>query len=106
MEKTVLCGASCYDEKYYFNPLFDKIPQELKDELKIMCVTAAEEAGGIILLVFDEDGSLQFECHWDEGDILYDEIGAGLLVDRYRRNHAETLEMLEKFYLLVVVPQM
>ena len=32
MEVT-LCGASWYEQKYYFNPAFDKLPGAVKDEL-------------------------------------------------------------------------
>ena len=35
-EKTVLCAASSYEQKYYFNKLFDKIPKSIQDELHIM----------------------------------------------------------------------
>ena len=27
-EKVVLCGASAYEQKYYFNPDFDALPQQ------------------------------------------------------------------------------
>ena len=37
MENITLCGASWYEQKYYFNPAFDKLPKSVKDELQIMC---------------------------------------------------------------------
>ena len=37
-ENVVLCGANSYEEKYYFNRDFDSLPQEVKDELRILCV--------------------------------------------------------------------
>ncbi len=37
-EKIVLCGANAYEQKYYFNPRFSKIPQSVQDELHIICV--------------------------------------------------------------------
>ena len=30
-EKIVLCGANAYEQKYYFNPRFSKIPQSVQD---------------------------------------------------------------------------
>lgn len=54
------------------------MPQQIKDELKIMCVLFTEDIGGIFELVFDEDGTLEFRTSCDEGDLLYDEIGCGL----------------------------
>ena len=47
-----------YEKKYYFNPDFDKLPEDIKNELKIMCVLFTEEVGGILDLEFDEDGTL------------------------------------------------
>ena len=59
MEETVvLCGANSYLQKYYFNPDFDSLPQEVKQELQIMCVLYTEDVGGILTLEFEEDGSL------------------------------------------------
>ena len=35
-ENMVLCGASSYVQKYYFNEKFNLLPEEIKNELKIM----------------------------------------------------------------------
>ena len=37
-ENVVLCASNSYEKKYYFNPDFDKLPEDIKNELKIMCV--------------------------------------------------------------------
>jgi len=37
-EKIVLCGANAYEKKYYFNPLFEALPEGIKEELNIICV--------------------------------------------------------------------
>ena len=60
-ERIVLCGASAYEQKYYFNKLFDKIPQSIQDELHIICVLFTEEVGGIITFAFEPDGTLVIE---------------------------------------------
>ena len=36
-ENVVLCGASAYEQKYYFNKDFDSLPDHVKKELQIMC---------------------------------------------------------------------
>ena len=36
-ENVVLCAASAYDEKFYFNQDFDALPESIKEELKIIC---------------------------------------------------------------------
>ena len=57
-DKVVLCGASAYEQKYYFNEDFASLPQSIQDELHIMCVLYTEEIGGVLTLEFDEEGSL------------------------------------------------
>ena len=77
-DQVVLCGASAYEQKYYLNEDFKSLPSQVQDELKIMCVLFTEDVGGILTLVFDEDGKLLLETSADEGDLLYDEIGSEL----------------------------
>ena len=60
-EEVVLCGSSAYTKKYYLNPDFQKLPQGIQDELKLMCVLYTEDVGGTLTLKFDEDGELIFE---------------------------------------------
>ena len=36
-EKMVLCGANAYDKKYYLNEQFSNLPEQIKQELQIMC---------------------------------------------------------------------
>lgn len=55
-ENVVLCGASAYEQKYYFNKDFDSLPDHVKKELQIMCVLFTEEIGGIFTLEFDDHG--------------------------------------------------
>jgi hypothetical protein len=54
-ERVVLCGANAYEQKYYLNEQFVKLPQAVKDELQIICVLFTEEVGGIFTMVFEED---------------------------------------------------
>lgn len=94
----VLCGASAYTKKYYLNDVFEGLPQAVKDELQIMCVLFTEDVGGVFTLVFDEDGSLYFETHQEEDDILYDEIGSRLKIKKLREEKKDLLEGLELYY--------
>ena len=94
----VLCASSAYDQKYYLNEAFDKLPDSIKDELKIMAVLFTEDVGGIFIAKFDEEGTLMLETVADEGDLLYDEIGEALKVKRLREDKKETFEALEMFY--------
>ncbi len=97
-EKTVLCGANSYTQKYYFNEEFSKLPDSIKQELKILCVLYVEDVGGILTLEFDENGNLELRVESDEGDYLFDEIGSVLKIKEIQREKEELLESLELFY--------
>ena len=94
----VLCASSAYEQKYYLNEDFDGLPQKVKDELKIMCVLFTEDVGGILTLVFEEDGTLYFQTEAEEGDLLYDEIGSVLKVKKLQEEKKELLESLELYF--------
>ena len=94
----ILCGANAYEQKYYFNEKFSKLPDAIKEELHIICVLFTEEVGGAFLIGFDDDGSVMLITDSDEEDLLYDEIGAGLLVKEVRKRKQDLFESLEMFY--------
>lgn len=94
----VLCGASCYTRKYYFNKEFDMLPEQIKQELQIICVMFTEDVGGELTLEYNDDGELEFKVSSDESDYLYDEIGSVLKIKQIRVRKAELLESLELFY--------
>lgn len=93
-EKIVLCGANSYQQKYYFNPQFKALPENIRQELQIMCVLFTEDVGGILTLEFDKDGNLEFQVSAEEGDYLFDEIGSGLKIRQYQLEKRELLESL------------
>ena len=97
-DENVLCACSVYEQKYYFNKRFEKIPESIQEELQIMCVMFTEEVGGELILEFDEDGTLLLKVCCDEGDILYDEIGSGLMIKQIQYEKSELFEQLEMFY--------
>lgn len=97
-ENNVLCAASTYEQKYYFNQRFDALPTGIKEELQIMSVLFTEEIGGIFSLVYDDEGNLMLETEADEEDILYDEIGSALKVKQLQETKKELFESLELFY--------
>lgn len=97
-DNVVICGANSYEEKYYFNQDFSALPEEIKKELKIMCVLFVSEIGGILLLEFEEDGTLIFQVSSKEDDFFFDEIGSGLKIKELQKEKAELLTSLELFY--------
>ncbi|MCD8097277.1 MAG: DUF6145 family protein [Lachnospiraceae bacterium] len=97
-ERVTLCAASAYEKKYYLNEDFKGLPQQIRDELQIMCVLFTEDVGGILRLVFDEDGTLLLEVEADEGDLLYDDIGSELKIRQIKKEKSELLRDLELYY--------
>ena len=104
-ERVVLFGANAYEQKYYFNEAFDKIPESIKDELHIICVLFTEEVGGVFTIVFEEDGSVSMETNADEDDIYYDEISSGLLISEIRRKRQELFEALQLYYRVFILKE-
>lgn len=102
MSKTiVLCAANAYNKKYYLNENFNGLPDAIKEELQIMCVLYTEDVGGILELVFDEDGNLEFRTSYEENDFFYDEIGSVLKIKQYQNVKRELLESIETYYRIV-----
>lgn len=96
--KVVLCGANSYEEKYYLNPDFEQLPEAVRDELKIMCVLYVNDVGGILTLVYEENGELCFEVTSEEFDPMFDEIGSRLKIKQLQREKQELLEALQMYY--------
>ena len=88
-DKVTLCGSNAYEKKYYLNPDFNGLPEQIKQELQIACVLFTAEVGGILTLEFDEDGKLNF---------LYDEIGSELMIKKLRQEKQDFWESLELYY--------
>ena len=97
-ENVVLCGANSYEEKFYMNPDFMRIPQSIREELQILCVLFTEEVGGILTLEFLKDGTLILKTIADDYDYYYDEIEAGLQVGKLRKEKEELFRSLEDYY--------
>ncbi|MBS5397818.1 DUF6145 family protein [[Ruminococcus] torques] len=97
-EEFVLCAASAYEKKFYLNPEFDSLPESIKEELQIMCVLYTEDVGGVLMLVFDEEGNLELKVDHEENDFAFDEIGSVLKVKQLQQTKRELFESLELFF--------
>lgn len=97
-ENIILCVSNAYEKKYYLNEEFASLPQEIKDQLKIICVLFTEEVGGILKLEFSEEGTLLFTTEVDDNDLLYDEIACGLKIKQLQNHEQELFTSLELFY--------
>lgn len=103
--RVVLCGSNAYEKKYYLNPAFDKLPDYVKEEIRVISVLFTEEAGGAFFIVFEEDGSIEMETQAAQEDILYDEITAGLLIREIRRHRQDLFAQLQLFYKVFILKQ-
>ena len=97
-DNIVLCGASSYEQKYYFNQDFASLPETVKQELQIMCVLYTEDVGGVLMVVYDEQGNLELRVDHREDDFTFDEIGSVLKIKELQRDKRELLESLEMYY--------
>ena len=100
-QEITLCASNAYNKKFYLNNNFKGLPEAIKEELQIMCVLYTEDVGGVLELVFDEEGNLEFRTSYDEGDFFYDEIGSVLKIKQYQNVKRELLESLETYYGIV-----
>ncbi len=100
-KEMVVCAASAYKQKFYFNPMFERLPSQVKDELKIMCVLFTEDIGGVLSLKFDAEGNLDFHVEAEEADLFYDEIGSRLKINQMIREKQELLQKLQMYYQVV-----
>lgn len=97
-EEIILCGANSYEHKFYLNPQFEGLPESIRQELQIMCVLYTEDIGGILIVVYDEQGNLELRVDHEENDLVFDEIGSILKIKALQREKAELFESLELFY--------
>lgn len=96
--RVVLCGASAYTQKYFFNRAFAGIPESIQEELHIICVEFTEEVGGVFTIVFTPEGNVEMETQKEEDDLLYDDVSCGLLVKEIRRKRQELFESLSTYF--------
>ncbi len=97
-DKVILCASSAYDKKYFFNEDFKGLPKEVKEELKVVSVLHTEDVGGILIIEFDEQGQLLLGISSDEGDLLFDDIGAALKIKKLQKEKQDLFESIEMYY--------
>ena len=92
-EGGILCAANSANMLFYFNEeKYGILPEEVKKELKILCVLYCSDVGGIISMGFSEDHRLMISTIEP-----IDEIGAELKIEKMRRDNEELFSMLEGF---------
>ena len=102
-DSNVLCGASAYELKFYINPIFSSLPTQIKEELRIICITFTAENGGIFTMEFEDDGELMLKTSASESDFSYDEIGAQLRIKQLTDTKRELFASLEAYYRIFIL---
>jgi hypothetical protein len=102
--KTVLNSASFYKQKYYFNEEYAKLPEKIKEEMKVITICLAQITRGIVVTGFYRDnGDFYIEAMSEPDDMDYDEIGARLEVNKTERESRELFEQLTLWYRTFVI---
>lgn len=91
----ILCSASKYTRKFFWNPDFQDCPKELQQEMQILCVMFTEEVGGIVIVYFDDNGSITMVSSGEEDDPYFDRIGSGLKLEQVKEKSASSSKELK-----------
>ena len=87
--KDILCSASYYKHGYLLVDKFEKLPEQIKRELRVITVCLAERTKGIAIIGFYKDSADVY---------IYDEIGAKLEVGYVERDNEELFNSLSLWY--------
>lgn len=98
MNKIVLAAASFEKQQYFMDTKFQGLPDTIKEEVRVICITLAQKLGCTFLVGFYEDGEVYFETVVPEDTIDFDEIGAALEVKEITRTQKELLQALQLWY--------
>ena len=91
--ENILCAANSSNMLFYFNEdKYGILPEDVKKELKIICVLYCADVGGMITLSFSDEHRLLISTIEP-----IDEIGAELKIKQMREQNAELFSMLEEF---------
>ena len=105
MENKLLAAASYENQKFYIAPEFSSMPDQIKNEVKIICVLSAEKLLCDFLMEFTPAGDIVFKIIKPENSIDFDDIGADLEIRRIQREKKEFLKSLKLWYLIYFTPE-
>ncbi|NLK37512.1 MAG: hypothetical protein GX299_05455 [Epulopiscium sp.] len=100
MEKQVLAAASFETQKYFFSPEFLGVPEEIQEEIRMVCVLTAEKLKCSFIIGFEENGTVYFETVRPEDEFNFDEIGAELEIKQLQRTKRELWKALQLWYVV------
>ncbi len=99
MEKKVLCAASFYNHKCFFNDEdYSALPEDVKKEAKIIAATTAEKVKAIVSIGFYEDGNIFVQIRADEKDMDFDDIAAKYEIEKVQKSKKKFFNALTLWY--------
>ena len=97
-EETIISVSNSYISKYYLDKRLEILPKELKDGIKILMVSFTEENGGVLEMRYnDKLTSIFLFSYKDDNDFLYDEIAAGIKMQKLEKESEELFNNLAIF---------
>ena len=100
MEKQILAVASYEKQKYFIEPKFQILPEEIQKEIKIMCVLTAQKLCCTFLIGFEKQGDIYFETLKEQQSIDFDDIGAELEIKKIQSEKERLLKALKLWYII------
>ncbi|MBP3240744.1 MAG: hypothetical protein J6M92_09385 [Oribacterium sp.] len=94
----VLCAANSYNQKFFMNPEYNNLPDDVLKELKIISVEYTEEIGGIFLMEFNADNKLVLKSMHEDGDVMFDEDNSRKKIDSIAEKYEALFTKLETYY--------
>ncbi|NDO46465.1 DUF6145 family protein [Clostridium sp. MD294] len=105
MEKQILAVANYEKQKYFIEPKFETLPEEIQKELKVICVLTAQKLCCTFLIGFKKEGNIYFEIIKPEQCIDFDDIGAELEIKKIQSENKELLKKLKVWYTIFFTEQ-
>lgn len=97
-EEIIIAVSNSYISKFYLDKRLEVLPQELKDGIKVLMVTFTEENGGVLEMRYnDQLTSIFLFTYKDDNDFLYDDIAAGLKMQKLEKESADLFNNLSIF---------
>lgn len=97
-EDVVLCAANAYHQKYYLNPEYGNLPEDVQKELKLIAVDYVEEIGGVFLMSFNAEQKLVLKSMHEEDDLRFDDAKAQQKIDELATRYEALFTKLETYY--------
>ncbi len=93
MNKTILAAASFEKQKYYINPEFLQLPNDVKKEVRDMCIVMAQKLMCTFVIGFFDDGNMYFDFVKTDDAFDFD-------TQSFKNEKAELIKSLKMWYML------